>query len=105
MRFEDRSTSNTPEIEFTADVRMRELRFREVPNPEVSFPGYTESDWLSERENLPNEVQEDVVYRNSGIRLLIASETTRSNADFPRNSDKERVGTSLKDPDHPKRET
>jgi hypothetical protein len=76
VKFENRNTSNRPEVEFTADVRARELHFEEVPNPEVRFPGHTrrESDWRSERENLPNEVREGVVYRNAGIRLLIASE-------------------------------
>ena len=84
MKFEKRNTSNRPEIEFAADVRARELRFEEVPNPEVRFTGYREreSDWRSERENLPNEVKGGVVYRNTRVRLLIANELISSDTDF-----------------------
>ena len=84
MRFENRNTSNRPEIEFTADVRARELHFEKVPNPEVHFPGPTEceSDWRSERENLPKEVQRGVVYRNARVRLLIANEMIGGDATF-----------------------
>lgn len=76
MRFEGRKTSERPEIEFTADVRARELHFDEVPSPEVRFVrrDERESDWHTERENLPDEVREGVVYRDARVRLLIASE-------------------------------
>lgn len=78
MKFENRKTSERPEIEFTADVRARELRFDKVPDPEVRFSGEPEprSDWRTERENLPSRVQEKVVYRNARVRLLIAGEAT-----------------------------
>jgi hypothetical protein len=56
-----------PDIELTADVKTRELRFEEVPETEVRPPAQTE------RENLPEEVEPDVTYRNPGIRLRIAS--------------------------------
>ena len=84
MRFENRNTSNRPEIEFTADVRARELHFEKVPNPEVRFPGPAEreSDWSSERENLPKEVREGVVYRNARVRLLIANEMIGGDTTF-----------------------
>lgn len=97
MRFENRNTSDRPEIEFTADVRARELHFDAVPNPEVRFPGHPEheSDWCSERENLPDEVQEGVVYRNARVRLLIASEIVDSDPDLLNSSGEERVGTNL----------
>jgi hypothetical protein len=34
--------------------------------------------WKSKRENLPDEVQEGVIYRNAGVRLRIASEIVNS---------------------------
>ena len=63
------------EIELTADVRMRELRFEEVPETEVRFPGYPEREsvWSTERENLPDEVEPNVTYRDPRVRLRIAT--------------------------------
>ena len=64
-----------PDIELTADVKARELRFEEVPETEVRFPGYPERESVSgtERENLPEEVEPGVTYRNPRVRLRIAS--------------------------------
>ena len=76
---------------------MRELRFEEAPDPGVRFRGSTRrnSVWESRRENLPDEVQEGVVYRNAGVRLRIASEIVDSDPGFQNGSldkvDKERV--------------
>ncbi len=55
---------------------MRELRFEEVPDPEVYFQGNTRrnSVWESKRENLPDEIQNGVIYRNARVRLRIATE-------------------------------
>jgi hypothetical protein len=60
-----------PDIELTAEVKSRELCFEKVPETEIQFPGYPEDESLSgtERENLPGEVQKDVTYRDSRIRL------------------------------------
>ena len=82
-----------PDIALDADVRMRELHFEEVPDPEVRFWGNTErtSVWKSRRENLPNEVREGVIYRIAGIRLRIASEIVNSDPGFWYSSDRERV--------------
>jgi hypothetical protein len=65
----------TPDVELTADVRARELRFEEVPETEVRFPGHPKRESVSgtERENLPEEVEPDVTYRNLRVRLRIAS--------------------------------
>jgi len=75
---------------------MRKLYFEEVPDPEVRFRGNTRrnSVWESSRENLPDEVQEGIVYRNSGVRLRIASEIVSSDPDFRNSLDKERVKTN-----------
>jgi hypothetical protein len=97
VKFENRNTSNRPEIEFTADVRARKLHFEKAPSPEVRFARRTEreSDWHSERENLPDEVREGAVYRNARVRLLIASETVDNDPDFLNGSSRERIGTNL----------
>ncbi len=82
-----------PDIALDADVRIRELHFEEVPDPEVCFRGSTgrTSVWKSRRENLPDEVQEGVIYRNAGVRLRIATEIVNSDPGFWFSSDQERV--------------
>ncbi len=83
---------------------MRELCFEEVPDPEVRFRGSTRrnSVWGSRRENLPDEVQEGVVYRDAGVRLRIASEVANSDPDLSNSSNEEREKTS---PEHRRRKT
>jgi hypothetical protein len=78
---------------------MRELHFEKAPDPEVRFRGNTKrnSVWGSTRENLPDEVQEDVVYRNAGVRLRIASEVVDSEPGFRNSSDRGRVTTNLQE--------
>ena len=67
-----------PEVEMWATVECRELRFTRVPETRTSFWGYPEQESVSgtERENLPDEVESGVIYRNSGVRLRIASGLT-----------------------------
>jgi hypothetical protein len=76
MKKEGTGKPEHPDIALDADVRMRELHFEEVPDPKVRFRGNTErnSVWKSRRENLPDEVQEGVIYRNAKVRLRITSE-------------------------------
>ena len=73
-----------PDIEFTADVKARELRFEEVPETEVRFSGHPERESASgtDRENLPDEVEPDVTYRNPEVRLRIASALARDDPDL-----------------------
>ena len=91
MKKEGTGDLRTPDIAFSANVKMRELYFEEVPDPEVRFRGNTErnSVWGSRRENLPDDVQEGVVYRNAGVRLRIASEVAGSGPDSSNAPDKE----------------
>jgi hypothetical protein len=66
-------TSESPDIELTAEVRARGLRFDEVPDTEVHPPAQTE------RENLPEQVRpehEGVTFRDIRVRLRIANELT-----------------------------
>ncbi len=97
MKKEGTGKPQNPEIALNANVRMRELRFEEAPDPEVRFWGSTRrnSVWGSRRENLPDEVQEGVVYCNAGVRLRIASEIVDSDSGFQNSSDKERVKVNL----------
>jgi hypothetical protein len=76
VKKEGTGAPKNPDIDFTADVKARELRFEEVPETEVRFRGNTERNSVSstERENLPDKIQEGVTYRNASVRLRIASE-------------------------------
>jgi hypothetical protein len=84
MKKEGTGKPQNPDIALDADVRMRELHFEKVPDPEVRFRGNTgrNSVWESRRENLPDEVQECVIYRNAGVRLRIATEIVNSDPGF-----------------------
>ena len=90
MKKEGTGEPQNPDIALDADVRMRELHFEEVPDPEVRFEGNTRrnSVWESRRENLPDEVQEGVIYRNAGVRLRIATEMVNSDPGLCNNPDK-----------------
>ena len=73
----------TPDIEFTADVRAREMRFDEVPETEVRFTGQPDRASVSgtERQNLPEKVRRGVTYRNFSLRLHIATELIETEPD------------------------
>lgn len=89
-----------PDIALGANVRMRELHFEKVPQTEVRFRGNTRRNSMSEteRENLPEEVHEGVVYRDAGVRVQIASESADSNPNFLNRLEEARVRTSLDNP-------
>ena len=84
MKKEGTGKPQNPDIALDADVRMRELRFAKVPDPEVNFRGNTarNSVWVSRRTNLPEEVQEDLVYRDAGVRLRTATEMVEGSPDL-----------------------
>ena len=75
-----------PDIEFTADVKAKELRFEEVPETEVRFSGHPERESASgtDRENLPDEVEQGVTYRDPKVRLRIASALARDDPELRR---------------------
>ena len=104
MKKEGTGEPRSPDIALNADVRMRELRFARAPDPGVRFWGNTgrNSVWKSRRENLPDKVQEGVIYRNAGVRLRIASEMVDGIFDSQNNSDSERVNI---DPEYSGRTT
>ena len=98
MKKEGTGTPRDPDIALDADVRMRELRFEKVPDPEVRFRGNTRriSVWTSRRANLPDEVEEGVVYRDAAIELRIATEVVGKPTDSGNNSEHYRVKTNPK---------
>jgi hypothetical protein len=72
------TTPESPDIELTADVRAKELRFDEVPETEVNPPAQTK------RENLPEQVRpehEGITFRDIRVRLRIANVLTVSEPD------------------------
>jgi hypothetical protein len=64
-----------PDVEIAAAVRARELRFERKPDVEVgahaNAPASVES--VAERENLPEELQEGVTYRDVAVRWRLAA--------------------------------
>lgn len=69
------ASTTTNDLEITANVTARELRFEVVPEPKVEFTGRPRRDtvWEAERQNLPRPVEPGVTYRNIGIQLKITS--------------------------------
>lgn len=63
------------DIAFTATVRARELRFGAVPRTATKFSGTPSHDSGSgsERVNLPERVQNDVIYRDVRVDYWLAS--------------------------------
>jgi hypothetical protein len=59
-----------PDVEIACSVRAREIRFEIVPETKVWFDGEpgVESSVHSERENLPDEVEPGVTYRDVRVR-------------------------------------
>ena len=71
-------TPENPDVEFTAEVKARELRFEEVPDTEVHPPAQTK------RENLPERVRPadaGTTFRNISVQVRIANELTVSEPD------------------------
>jgi|SRR5215210_4723315 len=98
MKKQGTGKPQNPDIAINAGVRMRELSFQKVPDPEVYFRGNTgrNSVWTSRRANLPEEVEEGVVYRDAGVRLRIATEIVENPSDQGNSSDHRRVKTKSK---------
>jgi len=65
-----RSHDPAPDVDITTTVRARELRFTTVPETRVWFEGEPaeQSSSKAERQNLPDEVEPDVTYRDVTVR-------------------------------------
>ncbi|WP_433473773.1 hypothetical protein ACQPZP_33945 [Spirillospora sp. CA-142024] len=66
-------------IRFTANVKADELRFDEAPESSVVFTGDAadESTSGSTRTNLPDEVEENVTYRDVQVHYKIEAKLRR----------------------------
>ena len=62
-----------PEIEIGADVKAKRLRFDNVPETDVQLHGDERSFSRTDRENLPDEVEPGVEYRDVRVRWLAAA--------------------------------
>ena len=64
-----------PDVELGAVVRAKSLRFERVPDVDVDFTGDTPREQVSgsERENLPDEVEPGVTYRDVRVRWRAAA--------------------------------
>ena len=69
-REEPYDDDETADADVWISVRARELRFGIVPETKVWFEGEpaVESSSRTERENLPDEVEPGVTYRDIGVR-------------------------------------
>jgi hypothetical protein len=74
-----------PDVEIAAAVRAKQVRFECKPDVEVSAyadsPAAAESG--SERENLPDELEEGVTYRDFAVRWRVAARLQDPEPDRP----------------------
>ena len=68
-------TEREPDVEMSAVIRAKELRFE--CKPEVEVGAYSDSpasaESVSERENLPEELEEGVTYRDVAVRWRLSA--------------------------------
>ena len=64
-----------PDVEISARVKTRKLRFEEEPETKTRSWGSPEHESVSgtELENLPEKVRSGVIYRNSTVRFRLAA--------------------------------
>jgi hypothetical protein len=62
-------------VEIGASVKAKKLRFEQVPEVEVEFRGHPGREEVkgSDRENLPDEVEEGVTYNDVQVRWRAAA--------------------------------
>jgi hypothetical protein len=83
------SEERPPDLEIGATARAKRLRFEEEPETSVEFRGESiaESESGSERQNLPDEVEPDVTYRD--VRIGWRAAAWVENAAEDRDEDEE----------------
>lgn len=68
-------TDREPDVEMAASVRAKELRFE--CKPEVRVRAYADApasaEHVTERDNLPDEVEPGVTYRDVAVRWRLAA--------------------------------
>ena len=75
MADDDLERIDRPDVEIGAVVRAKSLRFERVPEVEVGFTGNHRREQVagSERENLPDQVEPGVTYRDVRVRWRAAA--------------------------------
>jgi hypothetical protein len=71
VRRKKRARARPPDVEIGASVRAKKLRFKDRPQTETVVEGADRS--FSERENLPDEVEPGVTYRDVRVRWRLAA--------------------------------
>jgi hypothetical protein len=68
-------TEHEPDVEISAAVRAKELRFECKPDVEVGMHGDSPASGgsFSERENLPDELEPGISYRDFAVRWRLAA--------------------------------
>ena len=85
------------DIEIGASAKMKSIRFDRVPETEVGFPGSDQerSGSHTERENLPDEIEPGVTYRDAKVtwraeavpRIEVTHELAEALADLAEEED------------------
>ena len=57
-----------PDIEIAAGARARTVRFEDEPDTRVDFHGDYVAETVHERENLPDQIEPEVTYRDVRVR-------------------------------------
>ena len=72
---EELPSAEIADVDVTTRVRAKELRFKIVPEVKVTFTGEPDvrSRSRTERDNLPDEVEPDVTYREAEVRWEAAA--------------------------------
>lgn len=62
-------------ISIDAKVKAKSVRFDQVPNVRVTFPGHGQRDtrWTAQRKNLPKPLKPGVTYKNVEVTTQIRS--------------------------------
>lgn len=67
--------TSQPDIEIDASVKAKSVRFEQVPNVKVTFPGDSQKDtqWTGSRGKLPRPVKAGVTYKDVSATTHIRS--------------------------------
>lgn len=85
-RGEELSEDEVPDVEISTSARARAVRFGIVPETRVWFEGEpgVRSSSRSERENLPDEIEPGVTYRDVRVRWRAAARIVHPTDPEPR---------------------
>jgi len=78
-----------PDLDFFTSVKAKELRFGKVPEKKVNYYGEpaAETEVEVERDNIPEEPEEGVTYRDVGVRWSVAQRIVHPNDEGSTNAE------------------